>query len=44
MFPVLKHAFSSLGWYAKQDAEAWKILSFVVAVVFVSIAIASVTR
>ena len=44
MFPMLKHALSSLAWYAKQDAEAWKMLSFLVVVVYVSTAIASVTH
>jgi hypothetical protein len=44
MFPMLKHAFNSLAWYAKQDAEAWKMLSFLVGVVSVSLAIASVTH
>ncbi|SAK57740.1 hypothetical protein AWB76_02505 [Caballeronia temeraria] len=44
MFPILKHAFSSLAWYAKQDAEAWKMLSFLVGVVFLSAAIASLTH
>ena len=44
MFPLLKHAFSSLAWYAKQDAEAWKMLSFLVGVVFLSAAIASVSH
>ncbi|WP_284503349.1 hypothetical protein [Caballeronia sp. AZ10_KS36] len=44
MFPMLKHALSSLTWYAKQDAEAWKMLSFLVVVVYVSTAIASVTH
>ncbi|WP_321794799.1 hypothetical protein [Caballeronia sp. J97] len=43
MFPVIKHALSSLAWYAKQDAEAWKMLSFLVGVVSVSI-FASVTH
>ncbi|WP_053572952.1 hypothetical protein [Caballeronia cordobensis] len=38
MFPTLKHALSSLAWYAKQDAEAWKMLSFLVVVVYVSTA------
>jgi hypothetical protein len=41
---MIKHAFSSLAWYAKQDAEAWKMLSFLVGVVAVSMAIASVTH
>jgi hypothetical protein len=41
---MIKHAFSSLAWYAKQDAEAWKMLSFLVGVVSVSMAIASVTH
>lgn len=44
MFPMLKHALSSLAWYAKQDAEAWKMLSFLVVVVYVSTAIASITH
>jgi hypothetical protein len=44
MFRVLKYAFSSLAWYAKQDAEAWKMLSFLVGVLSISVAIASVTH
>ena len=44
MFPMLKHAFSSLAWYAKQDAEAWKLLSFLVCVLVASVAIASVSH
>ncbi|SAK60930.1 hypothetical protein AWB79_02754 [Caballeronia hypogeia] len=44
MFPVIKHALNSLAWYAKQDAEAWKMLSFLVGVMSVSIAIASATH
>jgi hypothetical protein len=45
-FPVsssLKRAFRSLAWYASQDAEAWKMLAFLVGVLTVAAAIASTT-
>ena len=44
MFPTLKHAVSSLTWYARQDAEAWKMLTFLVCVVALAAAIASVSN
>lgn len=42
MFSTLKHAFSSLAWYTRQDAEALKMLTFLVGVVALAAAIASV--
>ncbi|MFM0415662.1 hypothetical protein [Paraburkholderia aromaticivorans] len=44
MSSTLKHAFSSLAWYARQDAEAWKMLTFLVGVVALATAIASVSN
>ncbi|MCC8397296.1 hypothetical protein LJ656_32495 [Paraburkholderia sp. MMS20-SJTR3] len=41
MSSTLKHAFRSLVWYASQDAEAWKMLSFLTSVVLVAIGVAS---
>ncbi|MFM0418704.1 hypothetical protein [Paraburkholderia aromaticivorans] len=44
MSATLKHAFSSLAWYTRQEAEAWKMLTFLVGVVSLAAAIASVTN
>lgn len=44
MCPTFKHAFNSLAWYARQDAEAWKIIIFLAGVVFLATAIASVSN
>ncbi len=42
MISTAKHAFDSLRWYAKQDAEAWKMLFFIWSVLLVAAGIASV--
>lgn len=44
MSSTLKHAFSSLAWYTRQDAEAWKMLTFLVGVVAFATAIAWVSN
>jgi hypothetical protein len=43
MISTAKHAFDSLRWYARQDAEAWKMLLFIGSVVLLSAAIASIS-
>ena len=43
MISTAKHAFDSLRWYARQDAEAWKMLFFLWGVLFISAGIASVS-
>lgn len=42
MLSSAKHAFNSLRWYAKQDAEAWKLVIFLVSVLFVAVGLVSV--
>lgn len=44
MSSTLKHAISSLAWYTRQDAEAWKMLTFLVGVVAFATAIAWVSN
>jgi hypothetical protein len=43
MISTAKHAFDSLRWYARQDAEAWKMLIFLTSVLLIAIGIASVS-
>ncbi|AMH42849.1 hypothetical protein AXG89_41740 (plasmid) [Burkholderia sp. PAMC 26561] len=43
MIATAKHAFDSLRWYARQDAEAWKILIFLTSVLLIATGIASVS-
>jgi hypothetical protein len=43
MISTAKHALDSLRWYARQDAEAWKMVLFVVSVVLLSAGIASIS-
>jgi hypothetical protein len=42
MLSTAKHAFDSLRWYAKQDAETWKMLICLWSVLLVAAGIASV--
>jgi hypothetical protein len=43
MISAAKHAFYSLRWYARQDAETWKMLFFLWGVLFISAGIASIS-
>jgi hypothetical protein len=43
MILIATHAFDGLRWYARQDAEAWKMLLFIGSVVLLSAGIASIS-